>query len=320
MNRTPWNRTIVETSTGPREAVEPVILSASRSTDIPAFYAPWLVGRFRAGYLRWVNPFNNTSQYISLAAVRAIVFWSKHPLPLLGHLEAFADIGWYLSQTLNDYEPEGLEPGVPPLGSRLAAFETFVRLVGSARVIWRADPLLLLDGLGVNGLLERVRAVAKRVRGMTERLVFSFADIREYRKVARNLAACGCAWREWDRVSMEGAAAGLAAIGREFGLEVSSCAEAIDLSRFGIAHGRCVDGGLLRRLFPGDERLMTFLDSPRSGKDPGQRPACGCTVSKDIGRYNTCPHGCVYCYANTSVVAATRNARRHDPAADSILP
>lgn len=320
MSRVSWSRTVVETPAGPREAVEPVIISASRSTDIPAFYVPWLAGRFRVGYLRWMNPFNNTGQYISLASVRAVVFWSKYPLPLLGYLDAFPGIGWYLSQTLNDYEPERLEPGVPPLEMRIAAFEAFARLVGPTRVIWRADPLLLLDGLGVDGLLERVHAVAKRLRGMTERLVFSFADIREYRKVARNLALCGCSWREWDPASMETAAAGLAAIGREYGLGVSSCAESIDLSRFGIAHGRCVDGDLLRRLFPGDERLAKFLDSPRCGKDPGQRPACGCTVSKDIGMYNTCPYGCVYCYANASSAAAARNAGRHDPAADSILP
>lgn len=320
MSRPAWSKTVIETPDGPREAVEPLIISASRSTDIPALYAPWLVGRFRAGYLRWVNPFNNIIQYISLAKVRAIVFWSKYPEPLLDHLDAFAGIGWYLSCTVNEYGPERLEPLVPELGKRIAVFEEFTRRVGPARVIWRADPLLLLEGLGTEGLLERIRAVAKRLRGLTERLVFSFADIRQYRRVARNLSAHGCSWREWDTAAMEAAAAGLAAIGREYGFEVSSCAETIDLSRFGIGHGRCVDDGLLRRLYPEDEALAGLLRSVRSLKDPGQRPACGCAISKDIGQYNTCPHGCVYCYANTSPAAAARNAARHDPAGDSISP
>ncbi|HOY65278.1 MAG TPA: DUF1848 domain-containing protein [Candidatus Ozemobacteraceae bacterium] len=318
MRRATGKGRIIETPEGPREAVAPVILSASRSTDIPAFYIPWLANRFRAGHLRWVNPFNNRSQYISLAAVRAIVFWSKDPRPLLALPNALDGVGWYLSHTLNGYENEGLEPGLPPLGKRLAAFEAVSRLVGPARVIWRADPLVLLDELGVDGLLERVRSVARRLRGLTERLVFSFADIQGYRRVARNMTARGVAWREWDEPSMRIAAAGMAEIGREFGFVVSSCAETVDLSAFGIRHGACIDGDLLRRLFPGDERLVRFLDT--APKDPGQRPACGCVMSKDIGRYNTCSCGCVYCYANVSPAAAARNARRHDPAGDAIVP
>jgi len=318
MRRTSWERAVVETPEGQREAVAPVILSASRSTDIPAFFIPWLANRFRAGYLRWVNPFNNKSQYIHLAEVRAIVFWSKDPRLLLEYSGAFGGIGWYLSHTLNDYGNEGLEPGLPPLGNRLAVFEAVSRLVGPARIVWRADPLVLLDGLGVDGLLERTRSVARRLRGLTEQLVFSFADIRSYRRVERNMAALGVAWREWDEPSMRVAAAGMAEIGREFGFGVSSCAETCDLSAFGIRHGACIDGGLLRRLFPGDERLMRFLAI--APKDPGQRPACGCVMSKDIGRYNTCSYGCVYCYANTSPAAAARNARGHDPGGDAIVP
>ena len=327
------DRITIETPEGPREAIRPVIVSASRSTDLPAVYADWFARRFRAGQARWVNPFNQQRQWVSFARTRAIVFWSKNPRPLLAHLEAFSRVGWYLTYSLNDYVAEGLEPGVPSLEERIDTFHAFTDLVGPDRVIWRADPLLLLDGLGVDGLLARVRAIAARLRGKTRRLVFSFADIDRYRKVAANLARAGVRCREWDERSMLAAAKGLAEIGRECSFEVVTCAEAVDLSALGIRHGRCIDDDLLHRLFPGDLELQRFLgfapaqptldgalpERP-SIKDRGQRKACGCVISKDIGRYDTCLHGCIYCYANATPDLARRQAARHDPAGDSILP
>lgn len=323
----------IETPEGPRQAVAPVIISASRSTDLPAFYAEWFARRFRASWVRWVNPFNQQSQWVSFERARAIVFWSKNPRPLLAHLDTFAHMSWYLTFTLNDYVTEGLEPGVPPLAERLETFSKFADLVGPDRVIWRADPLLLLDGLGIDGLLTRVRAVGEKIRGKTRRLVFSFADIAEYRNVGANLKKSGIPFHEWSESEMRTAAAGLATIARELGIDVVSCAETIDLSPVGIQHGRCIDDELLYRLFSEDRELqrhlghipaqptLAGLEPPRpSPKDKGQRKACGCIVSKDIGQYGTCPHGCLYCYANVSPDLARKRAVSHDPDADSIIP
>ncbi|HNW33665.1 MAG TPA: DUF1848 domain-containing protein [Candidatus Ozemobacteraceae bacterium] len=327
------DRVTIETPEGPREAVAPVIVSASRSTDLPAFYADWFARRFRAGWARWVNPFNRQSQWVSFERTRAIVFWSKNPRPLLAHLSTFSHAGWYLTFTLNDYVREGLEPGVPPLAERLDTFAAFSARVGSERVIWRADPLLLLDNLGVDGLLARVQAIGEKLRGKTRRLVFSFADTAEYRNVRANLKKAGIPFRDWNEATMRTAAAGLSLIGRSLGIEVVSCAETVDLSPFGIQHGRCIDDELLYRLFPGDLELQRSLGympvqptltgaglSRPSLKDKGQRKACGCIISKDIGSYNTCPHGCVYCYANASPGQARRQAASHDPNADSLTP
>lgn len=323
----------IETPEGPREAVAPVIISASRSTDLPAFYADWFARRLRAGWARWVNPFNQRSQWISFEHARAIVFWSKNPRPLLAHLDAFAHMSWYLTFTLNDYIAEGLEPGLPPLAERLETFSAFSDLVGPDRVIWRADPLMLLDSPGIDGLLTRVQAIGDKLRGRTRRLVFSFADIAGYRKVGANLKKAGISFSEWNEETMRSAAAGLSNIGRNLGIEVVSCAEKIDLSSVGIRHGRCIDDELLHRLFPEDRELQRYLGFmtnqptlpgiaiPRpSLKDKGQRKACGCVTSKDIGSYDTCPHGCIYCYANTSPELARRKAALHDPDADSIIP
>jgi Domain of unknown function (DUF1848) len=70
------------------EAVAPVIVSASRSTDIPAFYSDWFIHRLKRGYVKWINPFNRVPQYVSFANARVIVFWSKNPEPLEGRAGA----------------------------------------------------------------------------------------------------------------------------------------------------------------------------------------------------------------------------------------
>jgi hypothetical protein len=301
----------------PRAAVvEPVVLSASRATDIPAFYADWFMNRLRAGFFPWTNPFRPSQvQRVSTARVRAIVFWSKHPAGLWPHLDELdrMGIGYYFQYTLNDYEAEGLEPGLPPLAERAGLFRRLSARLGPERVIWRMDPLLLTDRIGVPELLEKAEGLAAALAGHARKLVISFADIDRYLSVRRNLTRAGAGAREFTRGEMEALARGLAAINRAHGLELATCAEEADLSAFGVGHNRCVDGALLARLRPDDAALTAFLASRAARKDPGQRRACRCIASKDIGRYGTCPAGCAYCYATRSAAAAQRIWREHRP-------
>lgn len=310
-----------ENSAAAETMVEPVVLSASRATDLPAVYADWFMNRLRAGFFRWANPFRPSQvQRVSTAKVRAVVFWSKHPAGLWPHLDELDRRGWtyYFQYTLNDYEAEGFEPWVPKRAQRLDLFRRLAERLGPERVVWRLDPLLVTDRLGVNELLERAGRLAGELAGHTRKLVFSFADLEAYPAVRRHLAGTGIAARECTRGEMEELARGLAEIARAHGLVLATCAEAIDLSALGIAHNRCVDGELLARLGAGDEVLMAFLGSRAARKDRGQRKACGCLASKDIGRYRTCPHACVYCYANGSAAEAERNFRSHRPEAESL--
>jgi len=305
----------------PVSVVEPVVLSASRATDIPACYADWFMNRLRAGFFLWTNPFRPSQvQRVSTARVRVIVFWSKHPAALLPHLRELDRRGlhFYVQYTLNDWEAEGLEPGLPPLAERIRLFRRLSKRLGPERVIWRMDPLLLADSLGVPEVLDRARRLAENLAPLTRRLVFSVADIERYASVQRRLARMGIGAREPSVQEQLDLACGIAEINRAFGLELMTCAESVDLSEMGIAHGRCVDGGLMARLWPGDEELMAFLASPQARKDRGQRRACGCLASKDIGCYGTCPHGCVYCYASASPAAARRRAKAHRPDGDRI--
>lgn len=303
-------------------AQAPLIISASRATDIPAFYADWFFRRLALGYVRWRNPFSGHDSYVSFSGTRFIVFWSKNPAPLLPHLSKLKERGikCYIQYTLNDYEAEGLEPNVPPLEQRIDTFRGLVDILGIGGVVWRFDPLILTDRINSDTLLEKIAHIADALHGYTERLVFSFADIEPYKKVSRNLQANRVNYREWNEILMREFASRLSTINRSnWTFRLATCAEAIDLSEYGIEHNRCIDPELISRLAPEDAILQNFLYNAK--RDKGQRQACGCILSKDIGAYNTCPHGCLYCYANTSSSSALANYKKSlaNPHSDLII-
>lgn len=344
------------------EAQAPVVVSASRSTDIPAFYADWFFERLKRGYSAWTNPFNGVTSYVAYRNTRFIVFWSKNPRPLLEHLDFLTDqnIGCYIQYTLNDYEREGLEKGVPPLSQRIETFRLLVDKLGKGRVVWRFDPMILTDKISIDDLLAKVKNIGDQLKDYTEKLVFSYADIASYRKVKSNLEKSGINYIEWDENSMNEFAARLSEMNSERGwnFQLATCGEKIDIDQYGIEHNRCIDDELMIRFAYQDKELMNFLkvdithlqpaapsifeefdDQPaipsdaimlahdlyavkkKNNKDRGQRQFCGCIVSKDIGQYNTCPHLCEYCYANTSKDAAVANWKRHknNPKGDKII-
>ena len=304
------------------QVLTPTIVSASRATDVPKFYAEWLLARLREGFCSWTNPFNRQVYKVSFEKTRLIVFWSKDPKPLLARLDELEDLGfrqYYFQFTLNDYVREGLEPNVPSVEDRIETFRALAKRIGKERVIWRYDPLLLSPSITIDALLERIAAIGRALKGHTEKLVFSFADIASYRKVMRNLAGTGC--REFTHDEKIDFVSRLRDLNRELGLTLATCAEDIDLAAFGVRHNKCVDDDLMVRLFHDDAALMEFLGAEydlidgwkiaKSKKDKGQRAACGCVVSKDIGMYNTCPHLCRYCYANANDESVLANWKRH---------
>ncbi|MDD6088964.1 MAG: DUF1848 domain-containing protein [Desulfovibrionaceae bacterium] len=325
------------------EAQNPMIVSASRSTDIPAFYSDWFFKRLDNGYSVWTNPFNGVPMYITYEDTRFIVFWSKNPRPLLRHLHKLEErgIGCYVQYSLNNYELEGYEPNLPSWDQRIDTFKRLVDRLGRGRVIWRNDPLLLTDRVSMDTLLERLEKTGDALQGYTEKLVFSFVDISCYAKVASNIKKAGIRFVNWDRASMCAFAAKLADLNRKWRYSLATCAEAIDLDAYGIQHNHCVDEELIARIAYKDHKLMEHLgleirkrslslmgEEPvpqgsidlgcglyavrtKDNKDKGQRLHCGCMKSKDIGQYNTCRHFCVYCYANTSQQKVLDNFEAH---------
>lgn len=323
----------------------PEIISASRSTDIPAFYADWFFHRMKVGYSAWTNPFNGVKGYVSYKNTRFIVFWSKNPRPLLKHLDYLKEreIGCYIQYTLNDYEKEGLERGVRPLNERIDTFKELVDKLGKGRVIWRFDPMILTDDISIDDLLSKVRNIGDQLKGYTEKLVFSYADIESYRKVKQNLLNNKIPYQDWNAIQMENFAARLSAMNIERGwnFQLATCGEKIDVAKYGIIHNRCIDGDLIVRIAWRDKNLMDIMkvkiedipvpslfddvELPEGAiilpnnhyfvsshkKDVGQRVFCECMASKDIGEYNTCPHLCEYCYANSTKQLALQNWKCH---------
>lgn len=335
------------------EAQAPFIVSASRSTDIPAFYSDWFFYRLNKGYSAWTNPFNGVKSYISYDQTRFIIFWSKNPRPLLDYLHILEqkNIKCYIQFTLNDYEAEKLER-VPPLDTRIETFKMLVNRLGEGSVIWRFDPMILTDDISIDDLLGKIQNIGDQLTGYTEKLVFSYADINAYKKVKSNLDRKKIPYHEWDEVLMEEFAQKLSAMNKERGWNyiLATCGEKIDIDKYGIKHNRCIDGDLITRLAWEDTKLMEFMkvkiervpapslfgdtSIPNDAillpdghyfisahkKDPGQRKLCGCMAAKDIGEYNTCPHLCEYCYANVSKDTALANWQRHlnNPYAETI--
>ena len=323
---------------------EPIIVSASRSTDIPAFYCDWFFHRLKVGYSVWTNPFNGKDMAISYAKTHFIVFWSKNPRPLLAHLDELKErgINCYIQYSLNDYEDEKLEKGVPPLTERIDTFKRLTDKLGFGSVIWRFDPLMLTDNINIDSLLRKIENIGDQLKGYTEKLVFSFADIAIYRKVKSNLEKNGILYHEWTEEQMKEFSKRLVKLNKDksWNYELATCGEKGKYE--GIKKNSCIDDVLMIRRAYKDEKLRQFLNaefvSPKLNPDSikldngfyvtlgnnrhsGQREFCGCMKSKDIGQYNTCIHMCEYCYANTSKQAAAANYKRHleNPWAETII-
>lgn len=339
-----WEKVRIQLDNGQfADSQAPVIVSASRSTDIPAFYAAWFFDRLKKGYSAWTNPFNGVKSYVSYDKVRFIVFWSKNPKPLLEHLDYLKErnINCYLQYTLNDYDDERLENGVPKVAERIETFKSLANKLGKGHVIWRFDPLILTDTIDIDLLLKKIEGIATKLVGYTNKLVFSFGDILAYRKVKANLEASHINYREWTITEMDQFAARLDEMNKQWGFTIATCGENIDLDKYHIDHNRCVDDDLMIQIAWNDPILMKFLGveihergtslfgedaipegaiivddghyavKKKNNKDKGQRQFCECIISKDIGEYNTCPHLCEYCYANSSKEVALRHFREH---------
>lgn len=287
----------------------PIILSASRATDVPAYYGKWLMQKLHEGVMDWKNPFNGKISQIGLSYARVIVFWTKNPEPFFDYLSQLESRipNFYFHFTLNDYGKENFEPHIPNLQRRIASFIQLANLVGKEKVIWRYDPIIINKDISLDDTLKRIENIGNQVTKYTNKLVFSFAEIENYTKVKRNLAKHGIIWRNASLNEKMEFLQKLKRLTNKWNIELKACAQPEDYSKIGILPNKCVDDELMRKLFPYDSVLMDYLT--HATKDKGQRKHCHCIKSKDIGMYNSCPHFCVYCYANNSEELVEKNYR-----------
>lgn len=280
-----------------------MIISASRRTDIPAFYSDWFLNRLREGFLLVKNPFNaNQVSRINLSSdsVECIVFWTKNPEKIVSKLSEVDRLGYkyYFQFTVNSYD-KSIESNVPSKSEIIRTFRTLSDIIGSERVIWRYDPILLTDKFTIGYHTKWFDYIAQELDGYTNKCIISFVDM--YKKCQRNMKNINLA--EIDISKKYEIAKILSDIAKNHGLTIESCAEDIELQSVGIKHGKCIDDMLVSKII--NNKISV-------GKDTSQRDECGCVSSIDVGTYNTCQHGCRYCYANYNQETVNKNLLAHD--------
>lgn len=279
-----------------------MILSVSRRTDIPDHYSDWFIARIKEGFLYVRNPMNvHQISKIDLSpdVVDCIVFWTKNPADMIEKLESLQGYMYYFQFTLTGYGKD-VEPNLPDKREEL--IPTFKRLsekIGTERVIWRYDPILMSKRYTMEYHLKAFEEIADALADHTEKVVISFVDL--YPKTRRNAKELDI--RQLTDEEMIGSAKEMAKIASRYGLTIETCAEQIDLQEAGIQHGSCIDKKLIERL------LGCKLTAK---KDRGQRNACGCFESVEVGAYDTCPNGCRYCYADLNDDKVRDNVRSYD--------
>lgn len=281
-----------------------MIISASRRTDIPTYYSDWLFNRLKEEYVLVRNPMNfHQIGRVNLSpdVVDGIVFWTKNPVPMLGRLSELEKYNYYFQFTLTAYDKD-VEPNIPNKNSVIIpAFQELSKAVGRDRVVWRYDPILFNDRYTLEYHCKYFNVLASKLGDYTEKCTVSFLDI--YHNTARNTQPL--------QIHVDTEALRLELIERfcetakKHGLYIDTCSEAIELKQFGVTHSHCIDKERL-------ERLGKCKLSVEKGKN--QRAECGCVASIDIGTYNTCDNGCLYCYANYSRNTVVKNTREHNPA------
>lgn len=295
-----------------------MIVSASRRTDIPAFYTDWFMNRIRAGYCAVPNPFNRkqvTCVSLKPEDVDVIVFWTRNPKPLLPHLNELRErgFGYYVQYTLMN-NPVEIDPHAPSLEASLATFQELAERTSPDHVIWRYDPIVFSPTTSSLFHENAYRQIAAALHGYTRRSVISIVDM--YRKTQSRLKALANQGLEIADAATQPVAGfeklmrTLVSIADEYEMKIVSCAEEIDLQPYGICPGKCIDDDYIQRVLHYDVTHQ---------KDKSQRPACGCVASRDIGMYDSCLYGCQYCYATSSFTRAKHNHEQHNPDSPSLL-
>ena len=237
--------------------------------------------------------------------VDCVEFCSKNYAPLLPRLtEVTSRFNTHFHYTITAYGRD-VEPGVPSLEDSVATLLDLERIVGSRRICWRYDPVLLMGDYTVARHLEAFAWLAERLAGHVDRCIFSFVEM--YKKLERNFPELVPITPD-DRDAL---ARGMGAIAAEHGLYLQTCGNNGVWTQYGIHASGCTTLSML-----GAANGVEFKDL----KHKGQRAGCGCFESRDIGCYDSCPNGCRYCYANRDPLRALENYRtQHDPESPLLL-
>ena len=290
-----------------------MIVSASYRTDIPAFYAAWLRQRLKAGWCRVKNPYGGADYEVSLRAgdVDGFVLWTRNLRPLFADLDAIARIAPFVVQFTVTLYPRALESSVIAADEAVAQLHDVRRRFGPRAAVWRYDPIVFADGVDAAVHRANFARLAAGLAGSVDEVVLSV--VHPYKKTRRNLdraaARHSFAWRDPPADEKRALLAELGTLAHDHGIAPTLCSQP-ELLAPGLGEARCIDA----------DRLADIGQRPPRAPIAGNRPGCRCAASRDIGAYDTCPHGCVYCYAVSDRDRTAAQFRRYDPAADSLSP
>lgn len=291
-----------------------MIISASYKTDIPTFYGQWFMNRLRAGYCRMVNPYNRRPIHVSLdpADVSGIVFWTKNIGPFMRHLPEVKDRGYpfIVQHTINAY-PKILEYSVVNASKSVENLRRLAEQFGPRAGVWRYDTIVISSATPIDFHRQNFEALCRQLEGATDEVVISFVHV--YKKTLRNMNWAadkfGFEWEDPSAETKRELASELVQMASAHGMRLSICSQR-DYLVEGAADARCVDA----------DRLTDVAQKQIRAELKGPRKECGCFASRDIGDYDTCPHGCVYCYAVLNRELAQSRFREHDPEGEFLFP
>lgn len=276
-----------------------MLISASRRTDIPAYYSEWFLNRLQEGEVLVPNVYNeNHLSRVQLTPeeVECIIFWTKNPIPMIPRLKEIDAMGYqyYFEYTITGFGAD-LEPFLPKREERIDAFIQLSQHLGIEKVDWRFDPIMLNHTYTMERMTEEYEILCEQLHPYTNRCIISFVDA--YKRKDNS-------FQEMGKVQMQQIAERIAGIAKKYDLPVYTCAEKIDLSAYGIQHSACVNQKKIEKIIGSKIDLK---------KDKTQREICGCLESIDVGMYDTCANGCRYCYANRNNETSRTRQKMHSP-------
>lgn len=284
-----------------------MILNTGNRTDIPAYYSEWFFNRIQAGYVLVRNPYypqQVTRYQLVPGLVDCICFCTKNPEPMLKRLGEIRDFHQLWFVTITPYGRE-IEPHVPEKSKVIESFKRLSAIVGREAVVWRYDPIFISDRYSVEFHCQAFARMAEALHEYTDSCIISFLD--RYEKTKRNFPE----GKEVSRKQQHALAKEFARIGQHTGLRIKTCCEGIEWEEYGIDTSGCMTKAVIEKAIKMPLDIM--------GNLPRARKECSCLLGNDIGAYNTCGHGCLYCYANYDKETVARSRKRHNPASPFLI-
>ena len=277
-----------------------MILNTGLRTDIPGFFSEWFYNRIDDGFVYVRNPYAKNQIYsyrLDPELIDCIIFCTKNPKPMFENLEKIDKFNQYWHITITPYEKE-IEPNIPPMNDVLESFKYLSKKLGKENVTLRYDPIFINEKYTLEKHIESFEYIINSLSDYTTEAIISFIDL--YEKTKRNFPKAKEVTKdERLKIGKE-----FARIGNENNIRIKTCVEGTELDKFGIDSSGCMTKEVIERA------INKNLNIPKQKARNGE---CYCLLNNDIGEYNTCAHGCLYCYANSNKKLVKRNLKLHDP-------